>query len=89
MSASFTVLTGYGVSLGLACAPLIRMTPPVITDPGPVRDALVQLTLQRCKDLAASALYAREPDTARAAQRTSDAFLAAACERAGGLTWRS
>ncbi|MBD0842172.1 phosphoenolpyruvate--protein phosphotransferase [Streptomyces sp. TRM68416] len=26
-------MTGYGVSPGLACAPLARMTPPVITDP--------------------------------------------------------
>ncbi|MEU0397249.1 phosphoenolpyruvate--protein phosphotransferase [Streptomyces sp. NPDC006208] len=32
MSAS-TTMTGYGVSPGLASAPLIRMTPPVITDP--------------------------------------------------------
>ncbi|WP_406404906.1 hypothetical protein OH805_37605 [Streptomyces sp. NBC_00879] len=100
MSASSTAMTGYSVSPGLACAPLIRMTPPVIADPGeapgddsrregtPVRDALVQLAMQRCKHLAASALYAREPDTAHTtAQRTSDAPRRS--ERtAGGVTWR-
>ncbi|MER7817177.1 phosphoenolpyruvate--protein phosphotransferase [Streptomyces sp. NPDC096153] len=33
MSPTSTVMIGYGVSPGLACAPLARMTPPVITDP--------------------------------------------------------
>lgn len=95
MSASSSrTMTGYSISLGPACAPLIRMTPPAITDPygtpgdnsrregAPVPDALVQLALQQCRHLAASPLYAREPHTARTtAQRKSDAFLAAASER--------
>ncbi|MEU2110272.1 phosphoenolpyruvate--protein phosphotransferase [Streptomyces sp. NPDC019507] len=33
MSPASITMTGYGVSPGLACAPLARMTPPVITDP--------------------------------------------------------
>ncbi|MDQ0945774.1 hypothetical protein [Streptomyces sp. V1I1] len=94
MSASSTTMTGCSVSPGLACAPLVRMTPPAITDPygtpgdnprregAPVRDALVQLALQQCRHLAASPLYARETHTARTtAQRKSDAFLAASSER--------
>ncbi|SDN27254.1 phosphoenolpyruvate--protein phosphotransferase [Streptomyces wuyuanensis] len=33
MSPTSITMTGYGVSPGVACAPLARMTPPVITDP--------------------------------------------------------
>ncbi|TQK42424.1 hypothetical protein FBY35_3828 [Streptomyces sp. SLBN-118] len=33
-ASSSTTMTGYGVSLGAACAPLPRMLPPVITHPG-------------------------------------------------------
>ncbi|MFI1400422.1 phosphoenolpyruvate--protein phosphotransferase [Streptomyces sp. NPDC020681] len=66
------VLAGLGVRS-------LSMAPPAVA---PVRDALAQLTLQQCKDLAASALHATEPQTARTtAQRMSDAFLAAPRER--------
>ncbi|MFJ9752290.1 phosphoenolpyruvate--protein phosphotransferase [Streptomyces chartreusis] len=34
MSPAFVTMTGYGVSPGLACAPMVRMTPPAVTDPG-------------------------------------------------------
>ncbi|MET9671259.1 phosphoenolpyruvate--protein phosphotransferase [Streptomyces sp. NPDC006475] len=66
------VLAGLGVSsLSMATAAV-----------APVRDALAQFTLQQCRDLAASALYAGEPHTARAtAQRMSEAFVAEASER--------
>lgn len=33
MSPTATTMTGHGVSPGLACAPLARMTPPAVTDP--------------------------------------------------------
>ncbi|MGW6955294.1 phosphoenolpyruvate--protein phosphotransferase [Streptomyces chartreusis] len=33
MSRGFVTLTGYGVSPGLACAPMVRMTPPAVLDP--------------------------------------------------------
>ncbi|WP_225320773.1 putative PEP-binding protein [Streptomyces luteolifulvus] len=150
MSPTPTTMTGYGVSPGLPCAPLARMTPPVIPDPeqapgenpahevqrirpalaevtaqlstladggrasadacgdvaadpllapvlaglgasslsmaapavAAVRGALARLTSEQCKNLAASALYAREPDAARAtAQRMSRTFLPAGSEQ--------
>ncbi|MDQ1006761.1 phosphotransferase system enzyme I (PtsI) [Streptomyces sp. V4I23] len=66
------VLTGLGVSSLSMAAPAVAA----------VRDALVRLTLQDCKNLAARALVAGGPDTARAtAQRTSDAIVASAGER--------
>jgi phosphotransferase system enzyme I (PtsI) len=66
------------VLAGLGVRSLSMATPAVAA----VRDALAQLTLQECKDLAANALYAREPNTARAtAQRMTEAFIAAANER--------
>ncbi|MBT2369801.1 hypothetical protein J7E88_32155 [Streptomyces sp. ISL-10] len=33
MSPTSTTMTGHGVSPGVACAPLARMTPPVVSDP--------------------------------------------------------
>ncbi|MFG3309696.1 phosphoenolpyruvate--protein phosphotransferase [Streptomyces wuyuanensis] len=65
------VLAGLGVSSLSMAAPAVAA----------VRDALAQLTLEQCKNLAASALHAREPDTAATAQRMSQTFLPAASER--------
>ncbi|MDQ0848016.1 phosphoenolpyruvate--protein phosphotransferase [Streptomyces sp. V1I6] len=66
------------VLVGLGVSSLSMATPAVAA----VRDALTQLTLQDCKDLAASALCAREPAAARATVlRMSDAFPATASER--------
>ncbi|MFE5894765.1 phosphoenolpyruvate--protein phosphotransferase [Streptomyces sp. NPDC056462] len=80
MSAAFVTMTGYGVSPGLACAPLVRMTPPVVTDPDEEPGAdpghEVQRIRQALTDVAAQL-------TAIATGGTAGAILEAVAAMAG------
>ncbi|MFH0518556.1 phosphoenolpyruvate--protein phosphotransferase [Streptomyces sp. M41] len=50
MNPASVTLTGYGVSPGLACAPMVRMTPPAVTDPEEEPGADPAHEVQRVRD---------------------------------------
>ncbi|MFE5754664.1 hypothetical protein ACFQ7M_36100 [Streptomyces massasporeus] len=76
MSPTSITMTGYGVSPGVAWAPLARMTPPVIPDPDEAPG--------ENRRLAAAALDSTGPAAAHtSAQEMTEAFRAAAPDGKG------